>query len=164
MTFLPPDWVEEAYDHGVGSSTRVFTRLADVEQRQSVAKRSARFLLQASLGRFWLILLLLLPRRLFNCQEVTGVKHDLLQRPEAHLKVLLGLRISERKPLTARCKNCVRFHERTKCRPSFILFFKGPPHLKSTHSSPAVISPSHSLASQLSVSMMGTIMTSLVSA
>lgn len=72
----------------------------DVELRDSMAKPSARFLLQAGLR--WLGIIHHLPLRLLDCQEVTGVKHDLLlQRLQTHLKLLLILFcVSENEILT----------------------------------------------------------------
>lgn len=72
----------------------------DVELRDSMAKPSARFLLQA--GVRWLGIIHHLLLRLLDCQEVTGVKHDLLlQRLQTHLKLLLILFcVSENEILT----------------------------------------------------------------
>lgn len=136
----------------------------DVELRDSMAKPSARFLLQAGLR--WLGIIHHLPLRFLDCQEVTGVKHDLLlQRLQTHLKLLLILVcVSKNEMLTffyIEFKHKHSLYQKQSVSP---VPSDRPPHLKSTHSRPAVISPSHSLASQLLASMTGTMMTSLVSA
>lgn len=62
----------------------------DVELCERVAKPSAQFLLQE--GLCWLRLVYRLSWKFFDCQQVTGIDHDLLhERLETHLKVLLIL-------------------------------------------------------------------------